>query len=94
MNFALLVSFQDVDSWIEDSFQKARHLLLWAYHGRRVRLYVDERKRHESLQNGLHKTQHSVNHGVYEERAHNKSNDRGLVSKETVLRRWKSKTLK
>ena len=30
----------------------------------------DERIKHESLQHGLHKTQHSVNYVVYEELAH------------------------
>ena len=36
----------------------------------------DERIRHESLQNGLHKTQHSVNYVVYEERAFVNSSSR------------------
>ena len=32
--------------------------------------------RHESLQNGLHKTQHCVNYVVFEERPHNESSSR------------------
>ena len=39
----------------------------------------DKRIRHESLQNGLHKTQHFVNYVVYEERAHNNKSCRTVI---------------